>query len=82
MNSRLQRYIQNSVKNLRWSALKSIVNGLLKLFCPDSMRDTWECLLYIKLIIVFTPNLEFVSYSEVMQYMEIQHSSEQKYNKD
>ena len=42
---------------------------LLKLFCPGSKRDTQKCLLYIKLIIVFTPNLEFFPYSEVIQYM-------------
>ena len=57
-------------------------SGLLKLFCPDSKRDTQEYLLYIKLIIVFTPNLEFFPYFEVIQYMEVQHSSERKYNKD
>ena len=49
-------------------------SGFLKLFYPDPKRDTQECLLYIKLIIVFTPNLEFFPNSEVMQYMEIQHS--------
>ena len=31
-------------------------SGLLKLFCPGSKRDAQECLLYISLIIVFTPN--------------------------
>ena len=39
-------------------------------------------LMYAKLIIVFPPNLEFSPYSEVIQYMEVQHSSERKYNKD
>ena len=33
-------------------------------------------------IILFTQNLEFFPYSEVMQYMEVHHSSERKYNKD
>ena len=54
----------------------------LTLFCPGSKRDTPELLMYIKLIIVFTPNLEFSPNSEVIQYMEVQHSSEWKYNND
>ena len=40
--------------------------GLLKLFCCGSPRDTWDCLIYAKLIIVFTPHLEFSPYSEVI----------------
>ena len=42
------------------------VSGLLKLFCHGSKRDTLECLTYSKLIIVFTPNLQFYPFSEVM----------------
>ena len=41
-------------------------SGLLKLFCPGSQRHTQDCLIYAKLIIVFTPNLEFSPYSEVI----------------
>ena len=37
-----------------------------KLLCRGSRMDTWERLLYRKLIIVFTPNLEFSPYSEVI----------------
>ena len=55
---------------------------ILKLFCSGSKRDTQKCLLYIKLIVVFTPNLELFPYSKIVQYMEVRHSSEQKYNKD
>ena len=57
-------------------------SGLLKLFCPGFKRDTQESLLYIKLIILFTSNLEFFPYFEVIPYVEVQHSSERKYNKD
>ena len=39
---------------------------LLKLLCRDSQSDTREHLIYAKLIIVFTPNLEFSPYSEVI----------------
>ena len=38
-------------------------SGLLKLFWYDSQRDTQVC---AKLIIVFTPNLEFSPYLEVI----------------
>ena len=41
-------------------------SGLSKFFCRDSKRDTRESLIYIKLIMVFTPNLEFSPYSEVI----------------
>ena len=41
-------------------------SGLLKLFCRGFQRDTRDCLIYAKLIIVFTPNLEFFNYSEVI----------------
>ena len=50
-------------------------SGLLKLFCPGSRKDTQECLLYIKLIIVFTPHLEFFPYYEVIPYMEAQQAN-------
>ena len=43
------------------------------LFCRDSKRDTRERLIYAKPIILFTPNLEFSPYSEVIH--EMQHSS-------
>ena len=33
-------------------------SGLHKLFCHGSQRDTQDCLIYAKLIIVLTPNLE------------------------
>ena len=80
MSIRLQRHIQNSVKHVRWSVLQKndyfyktlcseYTSGLPKLFCSGSQRDTHYCLIYVKLIIVFTPNLEFSPYSEV------QHSS-------
>ena len=59
-----------------------MVDTSFKLFCPGSKRDTQECLLYIKLTIVFTPNLEFFPYSEAIQYMEVQYSDERKYNKN
>ena len=39
--------------------------GLLKLLCHGSHRDTLDCLIYAKLIIVSTPK----------SYMEAQHSS-------
>ena len=41
-------------------------SGLLKSFCNSSRRDTQERLLYVKLNIVFTSNLEFFHYSEVI----------------
>ena len=41
-------------------------SGLLKSFCNSSRRDTEERLLYAKLNIVFTPNLEFSHYSEAI----------------
>ena len=41
-------------------------SGLLKLFCHDSKKDTQESLIYTKVIVVFTPNLEFSSYYEVI----------------
>ena len=41
-------------------------SGLFKLFCLGSKRDTRECLIHAKLIIIFTPNLEFSPYSEVI----------------
>ena len=81
MSSRLQRHIQNSFKHLRWSVLKKIylrntildvwhgfeyTSGLHKLFCHGSQSDTPDCMIYAKLIIVFTPNLEFPPYSEVI----------------
>ena len=43
------------------------ISGLFKLFSGGSQRDTRDCLIYAKLIIVFTPNLEFSLYSEVIQ---------------
>ena len=39
---------------------------LLKLFSHGSKSDTQEHLIYTKLIIVFTPNLEFSPYFEVV----------------
>ena len=82
MISRLQRHIQNSVKHLRWSVLPKKISlrntivdvwhgseytsGLRKLFCHGSQSDTPDCVIYAKLIIVFTPNLEFLPYSEVL----------------
>ena len=81
MSRRLQRRIQNSVKHLMIIFTKhSILDvyhgpeytcGLLKLFCSGSQRDTWDFLMYAKLIILLTPNLEFPPYSEVIQ---LQHS--------
>ena len=41
-------------------------SGVLKCFCCGSQRDTRDCLIYAKLIIVFTPNLEFPPYAEVI----------------
>ena len=35
-----------------------------------------------QLIIVFTPHLKFLPYSEDIPYMKVQYSSERKYNKD
>ena len=43
----------------------------LSYFALVLKRDTQEYLLYIKLIKVFTPNLEVFPYSEVIQYMEV-----------
>ena len=34
-------------------------SGLVKLFCCGSQRDTQDCLIHVKLIIVFTPNFQF-----------------------
>ena len=31
--------------------------SILRLFCRSSQRDTWNCLIYAKLITVFNPNL-------------------------
>ena len=42
------------------------MSGLFKLFCHKSKRDTWERLRYTLLNKVFTPNLEFSPYSEVI----------------
>ena len=42
------------------------ISELLKLFCRGSPRDTRDCLIYAKVIIVFAPKLEFSSYSEVI----------------
>ena len=44
-------------------------SGLLKLLCCGSKRDTWEHLIYAKLIIVFTLNLAFSLYSEVIHWV-------------
>ena len=52
--------------------------GLLKLFCHGLQRDTLKCLIYAKLIILFTNNFPFFLNS----YMEVQNSSKQKVNKD
>ena len=41
-------------------------SGLLKLFWRRSQRNSRDCLIYAKLIIVFTPNLAFFPYSEVI----------------
>ena len=41
-----------------WHGSES-TSGLLKLFCCGSQRDIQDCLIYVKLIIVFTPNLGF-----------------------
>ena len=38
-------------------------SGLLKLFRRGSKSDTWECLIFTKLILVFTPNLQFPLYT-------------------
>ena len=40
--------------------------GFLKLFCCGSQSDIRDCLIYAKLIIVFTPNLEFPPYLEAI----------------
>ena len=58
MSSRLQRCIKNSVKHLR--------KQNTKLFYRGSQRDTQNCLIYAKLMIVFTPNLKFFPYSEII----------------
>ena len=41
-------------------------SGFLRLFCHGSQRGTRDGLIYAKLIIVFTPNVEFSPYSEVI----------------
>ena len=49
--------------------LDMVLNILLdyfKLFYCGSQMDTRDCLIYARLIIVFTPNLECSSYSEVI----------------
>ena len=46
--------------------LYHITSGLLKLFCRGFKTNTQERLICAKLIIVFTLNLEFSSYSEVI----------------
>ena len=38
-------------------------SGLLKLFRRGSKSDTRECLIFTKLILVFTPNLQFPLYT-------------------
>ena len=38
----------------------------LSCFCHGSQRDAQDCLIYAKLIMLFTPNLEFSPYSEVI----------------
>ena len=42
------------------------IPGLLKLFGCGYQRDTVDCLIYAKLILAFTPNLEFSPYSEAI----------------
>ena len=42
------------------------VTVLFKLLCCDHKRDTQERLIYTELILVFTSNLEFSPYSEVI----------------
>ena len=47
MNCRLQRQIQNSVKNLRWSALQEYLTAfndfqLLTIFAKHSILDVWQ----------------------------------------
>ena len=39
---------------------------MFDMVCRGSQRDTWDCFIYAKLIVVFTPNLEFSPYSEVI----------------
>ena len=41
-------------------------SGLFKLFCHHSKRDTQESQIYANVMIVWTPNLEFSPYSEVI----------------
>ena len=51
-------------------------------YAPGLLKwDIRKYLLYIKLTIVFTQNLEFFSYSEIIQYIEVQHSSEKSMTK-
>ena len=53
-------FTKQSILNV-WQSSECI-SGLLKLFCRGSKRDTRERLMYAKLIILFTSNLEFPSY--------------------
>ena len=41
-------------------------SGLLNLFCCGSKKDTQKRLIYTKLIIVLSPNIEFFPYYKVI----------------
>ena len=57
-------FTKHSILNV-WHG-SEYTSGLPYLFCPGSERDTQDCWLYAKLIIVFTSNLEFSPDSEVI----------------
>ena len=57
-------FLQNTILDL-WHGSEH-TSGLLKLFCRGSQRYTQDCLIYAKLIIVFTPNWEFSPNSEII----------------
>ena len=55
-------FLQNTISDV-WHG-SEYTSALLKLFCGGSQRYTWDCLIYAKPIMVFTP--EFSPYTEVI----------------
>ena len=68
---------------LRWHVLRSyrfVAEVTFKLFYLGSKKDTRERLIYAKLMIVFTPNVEFCFYFEVIHGYNFQANERLKKN--
>ena len=61
---KLISFTKHSISDIRHGS--EYTAGLIKLFCHGYQRDTRDCLIHDKLIIVFTPNLKVPPYSEVI----------------